>query len=89
MKREKFKVWSPEEAEECDAGTYEVLFGPGQAAEEWAARDDAESADYRIVSGDEAVVHVRSGSGMLTRWRVSGETVAAYHAAELGATDAE
>ena len=86
MKREKFKVWNPEEAEECDADSYEVSFGPGRAAEEWAARDDADSADYRIVSGNDVVVHVRSELWVLTRWRVSGETVAAYHASELEAT---
>jgi len=89
MKREKYKVWNPELEEECNAGTYGISFGPGGAAEEWAERDDRDSCDYCIVRGNDVVVFVRSGSGVLTRWRVSGQQVAAYHAVELGASDEE
>lgn len=54
----KWSVWNPDQEEEEDA---RVLFAddPETAAEEWAEHDDRDSAEYTIVRGSPAIVHVR------------------------------
>ena len=56
---------------------------PGTAVERWAERDDAESAEYRIVSGESVKVEVRDPDGNVTCWTVSGESVPQYSASMI------
>jgi hypothetical protein len=79
----KFMVWSPDQGStEADAREIEA-FDASSAAEEWADRDDCESAEYQIVRGSNAKVCVRDGERVRT-FDVSGETVALYAAREIG-----
>lgn len=55
-----------------------------EAAESWARRHDA-SGDYTIIGGSPQQVQVRAASGgEWQRFEVVGETVAEYHATEVG-----
>lgn len=58
-----------------------------QAAEIWAAEDDAESGDYEIVGGKTALVHVSDSDGNRYRVLVSGESVPQYSAREVQLDD--
>lgn len=50
------------------------------AAEKWAERDD-QDGDYLIVGQRSTpIVDVRSPTGEVTRWQVSGEAVPKYYA---------
>ena len=54
---------------------------PEEAAEKWAEYEDAQSADYLIVGGSDAIVSVTSDSRYEeTRFIVTGESVPEYHA---------
>lgn len=55
---------------------------PEDAAQRFAEQHD-EGGDYTIVGGSPEVVIVQDARGRRTRWRVSGETVAVYHAEEV------
>ncbi len=78
-----YRVWCPDRCEdEEDAGVVHA-HGPEPAAETWAERDDAHSADYAIVGGSPAIVHVRAPDGTLTVWRVTGEVIPSYSASEV------
>ena len=51
------------------------------AAELWAHWEDSAGADYLIVRGQsEPTVEVRDPEGNLSRWEISGESVAQYRA---------
>lgn len=80
-------VWCPEDAETEDDARSIHAHDPRSAAEAWAERDDCHSADYRIIGGQEVVVHVRDPNGRVGRFRVSGESVPEYTARELFETD--
>lgn len=58
-----------------------------EAAETWAERSDADSAEYHILSGYEPTVTVRDEDGNVTRWRVSGESEPQYRAKEIESTE--
>ena len=85
-----YLVWCPEMGEtEEDARAYDGV-SPRFAAQEWAARQDAESADYHIVGGKTSpVVHVQCQDGDTVRFRVHGETVAHYTAMGMGDDEPE
>ncbi len=60
-------------------------FSPESAAVKWAERDDADSADYLIVRGNDATVLVaedRDGAPE-HRFIVSGESCPVYRARQL------
>jgi hypothetical protein len=78
-----YLVWCPDlggtsmDALHIDAGA------PDLAAEEWAYRYDRDSAEYSIVGGQPATVHVLDmATGRETRWSVVGEAVPSYTATE-------
>lgn len=53
---------------------------PEQAAEKWAESED-QNGDYLIVAQrSKPTVDVRSTTGEVTRWQVSGEAVPQYYA---------
>ena len=77
----KFKVWCPEyggsfaDAREFDAYDAEM------AAEEWAEREDSDSAEYSIVGGEEKTVCVSPiESDRHETYIVSGESIPYYRA---------
>ena len=54
------------------------------AAEIWAEDEDDNSAEYSIVSGKyEPVVFVRDQDGVVTKFKVTGESVPRYNAEVL------
>lgn len=75
----KFRVWNPDHGDREDARTFDTYDAEG-AVKKWAERDDAESADYRIVGGQECDVCVEDEAGTVTRWLVWGEPCPVYHA---------
>lgn len=55
-----WRVWSPTFDQDEDDGARRVFaFDAEEAAEAWADRFDRDCADYPIVGGSEAEVHVR------------------------------
>ena len=87
-------VWQPDNGEtEDDARTFYGM-SPDAAVEKWAAWSDSHSADYDIVGGGEATVHVRLRSQDTDRaeflrlpteeliFEVYGESVPSYHAVQ-------
>ena len=87
-------VWRPDYGEtEDDARTFYAMSASG-AVEKWAAWSDEHSADYDIVGGSEATVHVRLRGLEKERaeylvlpteelvFEVYGETVPSYHAVQ-------
>jgi len=72
-------IWREDDGCEDDAESVHAHF-PEAAVEKWAERDDAESADYLIVGGQDATVMVRAPDGDLLRYRVTGEAVPSYSA---------
>jgi hypothetical protein len=80
MNRCKYKVWCPADGELKDRDAREIEeYDVESAAEEWADRDDCESAEYRIVGGTPVEVMVRDlATGKLTRCEVNGESVPQY-----------
>lgn len=78
-----FLVWHKEEGEEEFARKVHAL-DMCDAAEQWAERDDSESADYLIVSGQDARVAVKDmETGAVGIFIVSGESVPSYSANEV------
>ena len=53
-----YKVWCPERGQAVDDGRSVSAASHSEAAERWAAIDDARSADYTIVGGTSATVMV-------------------------------
>jgi hypothetical protein len=86
MQMQTFRVWRPED----DDGEFEPAkrkieaVDAEAAAEEWARREDWDSAEYAIV-GQRArpVVVVQAPDGTETRWRVRGEEVPTYYAEQV------
>ena len=77
----RYIVWCPDMyGTEEDGKTFHAS-SPSAAAEKWAEWSDCHSADYGIVKGTDALVHVRREDGGETlAFTVSGETVPLYHA---------
>jgi hypothetical protein len=85
-------VWSPEDGETEDDGRVFYGMSPDRAVEKWAEWSDRNSADYSIVGGQEATVHVRLAEGQGERaeflrlqteeivFNVYGESVPEYTA---------
>ena len=79
----RFDVWCPDDGEGPEDARHVEAFNAEYAAEMWAERDDAESAEYRIAGQkSEPLVIVQAADGTRTRWRVSGEAVPSYSAWE-------
>lgn len=78
-----FDVWSMEDDDE-DCATKVYAFNAEEAAREWADEEDPER-DYSIVSGNDELVAVRQhGTDDDPQFfRVSGESVPSYSAAEV------
>lgn len=85
-------IWRPEYGQtEEDARTF-YGYGPDGPVEQWAAWADSHSADYSIVNGSEATVHVRLRPEDMHRadglrlpkdvmvFEVTGESTPSYHA---------
>lgn len=80
--RTSFIVWHPENGQTREDGRKVPAFSAESAAVKWAERDDADSADYLIVRGNDATVMVaedRDGSEP-ERFVVSGESCPVYRA---------
>lgn len=81
----KWKVWNPEHGDFEDAREIEARY-PEDAAEDWAQRDDCESADYSIANGNEATVHVSHAAGdgtELLTFAVRGEPCVNYYSRKI------
>lgn len=74
----KYVVWNPEHGDREDGREIESHSAEA-AVRAWAERDDAESADYLIVRGNDATVQVWDGERERT-YIVSGESVPEYRA---------
>lgn len=55
----KWKLWVPEAGDTEEDAREVYATSPEAAAEKWAEEDDRNSADYSIVNGNEATVHLR------------------------------
>jgi hypothetical protein len=78
-------VWCPERGQEKGDNRMVVAPYAEAAARTWAERDDADSADYSIVRGNDATVVVvedRDGAPE-HRFTVSGESCPVYRAREV------
>lgn len=81
-----YRVWCPDNDESFGDGTRIEAMDPEEAAERWAEHEDSSSAEYSIVAqNSRPIVYVQAadGTGSVTHWRVSGETVPAYYACEV------
>lgn len=77
-----YLIWS-EETGPDDGLRIKAVDGEA-AAEEWAKRDDWDSAEYMIASGGSVRVVVRNeGDGTETLYRVTGEAEPVYTAREV------
>lgn len=78
-----YLLWRPENDETIDDAREVLAFDAEEAAEDWAANDDTQSADYSIVRGNEATVCVRlkdDESAPVETFVVYGESVPQYSA---------
>lgn len=78
-------LWDVWQSEDERANAQQVAGrDASDAAERWAAQDDA-GGDYSIVSGDPAEVDVAPGGepGPVLRFRVTGESVPSYSAESI------
>lgn len=77
-----FRVGIPA-MDDCDPRDYPVTHAHDaeHAAEKYAEHWD--NGDYTLLNGSDATVVVLDEFGHMTRWRVTGETVAVYHAEEM------
>lgn len=89
----KWKVWQPGNETEDTAAVFERSEA-SWAVEDWAERDDADSADYAIVAGDRPRVCVRQVDdagkpiGRVRLFEVTGESVPSYSAQEMDVAEA-
>ena len=81
----RYVVWRPDYGQTIDDGKTFEAHSPSAACEQWAQRDDADSADYLIVRGNSAEVMVSELGSSLPpfRYSVSGESVPSYRATML------
>lgn len=77
----KYIVWCPDDGEERDSGARAIeACNVYAACEEWAERDDCESAEYWLAHGNDKTVFAEDEGGKLHQIIVSGETVPSYSA---------
>ena len=81
----RYVVWRPDYDQTREDGREIEALCPQYAAQEWAQRDDYESADYLIVRGNSAEVLVAELGSSLPpfRYSVSGESVPSYRVTML------
>lgn len=80
---ELYYVWKPDQGSCEEFSKRIVAVDAERAAERWAEWDDVESAEYDIVSGNEAEVCVKNAkTGEVRTFIVSGESVPIYTAIE-------
>ena len=78
-----YLVWCDSDGE-TEADAVEVRATDAEdAAESMAETQDADSAEYSIVGGQDATFTVKAPGGTVTRWTVSGESVPSYSAREV------
>lgn len=77
-----YRVWCPDRGSTKEDGMRVAAFSPESAALKWAERDDADSADYLIVRGNDATVLVAEDreDAPEHRFVVSGESRPVYSA---------
>ena len=77
-----YVVWRPDYMQTKEDGRFIDATCPEHACREWAQREDAESADYLIVSGSDADLMVAELGSSLSplRYIVSGESAPSYRA---------
>jgi hypothetical protein len=77
-----YVVWRPDYGQTKEDGRHIDALSPRSACEKWAERDDAESADYWIVRGNEVTVKVaRPDDGAEeVAYIINGESVPLYRA---------
>ncbi|WP_291784457.1 hypothetical protein [Luteibacter sp.] len=83
--RTAYRVWCPERGSTKEDGMRVDAFSPESAAVKWAERDDADSADYLIVRGNDATVLVAEDhdGAQEHRFTVSGESCPVYRARQI------
>ena len=81
----RYVVWRPDYDQTIEDGRVVEALCPEYAVQQWAQRDDCESADYLIVRGNDAEVMVSELGSSLPplRYSVSGESVPSYRARML------
>lgn len=82
-----YLVWCPELGSGPEDGRTIAAMDHEDAAQLWARREDAESADYWIVGGDGTTVIVRGPDGTENSLRVTGEPSINYRARVLHGAD--
>lgn len=80
-----FTVWCPERDQDFEDGRSVDAYDAETAAEKWAKYDDAESAEYHIVGGNDVTVMVRDEDGRESSFVVVGEASPVYYAREIPA----
>lgn len=83
MNDKKFAVWCPDQGEDEQAAREVWAYDEGRAAEEWARREDCDSADYWIVGGGGTDVVVRGEDGVTKHMRVNAEPDICYTSREI------
>ena len=53
------------------------------AAEVYGEESDVHSADYSIIGGEDDRIRITDPDGVVTEWRVSGETIPSYTASRV------
>ena len=78
-------VWRPDWEQTREDGRRIEAHSPSYACEQWAQREDADSADYLIVRGESVeLMVVELGSSLMPfLYSVSGESVPSYYARML------
>ena len=81
MRRE-YIVWRPDYGQAQEDGRHIDAIDAGCACEKWAQREDSESADYLIVSGNPAklLVVLAEEGAPIEAFTVYGESVPEYRA---------
>jgi len=77
-----YRVWNPDRGATKDDGLFVRSYDPEGAAKAWAEWDDANTAEYSIVSGNDATVVVAEDCDGAPehRFTVSGESCPVYRA---------
>lgn len=80
----KYWIWSDDLGQDEGCARAVSANSTESAVTEWAERQDARSADYTIVGGQEVIATVRDcDTGEVSQWIVTGESVPLYRAREV------
>ena len=63
---------------------YVIASNAEEAATVYAEESDVHSADYSIIGGEDDRIRITDRYGVVTEWRVSGETIPSYTANQIG-----